>query len=116
AVSALGVWIAWKSSSEDKPTRIVEQRQAIPLTLRGTVQNDGRSLVIEPVEQSHALESLTLTFKGASPILLGSDGKLDASAIDSANALRIVPSAASAGLVAPITSRLRCTALSPSRT
>ena len=24
-VSALGVWIAWKSSSKDGPTRIVEQ-------------------------------------------------------------------------------------------
>ena len=84
AVSAFGVWIAWKSSSEDKPTRVVEQRQAIPLTLRGTVQNDGRTLVIEPVEQSHALESLTLTIKGASPIELGSDGKLDASSVESA--------------------------------
>ena len=31
-VSALGVWIAWKSSSEDKPTRIVEQKSAVPLT------------------------------------------------------------------------------------
>ena len=84
AVSAFGVWIAWKSSSEDKPTRVVEQRQAIPLTLRGSVQNEGRSLVIEPVEQSHALESLTLTIKGASPIELGSDGKLDASSVESA--------------------------------
>jgi len=84
AVSAVGVWIAWKSSNEDKPTRVVEQRQAIPLTLRGTVQNEGRALVIEPVEQSHALESLTLTIKGASPIELGSDGKLDASSVESA--------------------------------
>jgi hypothetical protein len=84
AVSAFGVWIAWKSSSEDKPTRIVEQRQAVPLTLRGTVQNEGRTLIIEPVEQSHALESLTLTIKGASPIELGSDGKLDASSVESA--------------------------------
>ena len=25
-VSALGVWIAWKSSDQDKPTRVVEQR------------------------------------------------------------------------------------------
>ena len=27
-VSALGVWIAWKSSDEDKPTEVVEQRSA----------------------------------------------------------------------------------------
>jgi hypothetical protein len=84
AVSAFGAWIAWKSSGDDKPTRVVEQRQAIPLTLRGTVQDEGRALVIEPIEQSHALESLTLTIKGASPIELGSDGKLDASSVESA--------------------------------
>jgi hypothetical protein len=84
AVSAFGAWIAWKSSSEDKPTRVVEQRQPIPLTLRGTVQDEGRALVIEPIEQSHALESLTLAIKGASPIELGSDGRLDAGSVESA--------------------------------
>lgn len=84
AVSALGVWIAWKSNSDDKPTRIVEQRQAIPLTLRSTAQDDGRRLEIAPFEASHALESLTLTIKGASPIRIGSDGILDASDLESA--------------------------------
>ena len=82
-VSALGVWISWKSSSEDKPTRVVEQRQPIPLTLRGATQNDGRELIISPVESSHALESLTVTMKGASPINLGSDGRLDAGDLES---------------------------------
>ena len=83
-VSALGVWIAWKSSSgEDKPTRIVEQRQAIPLTLRGKAQDDGRRLEITPVESSHALESLILTIKGAAAIQVGSDGVLDASDLES---------------------------------
>ena len=82
-VSAVGVWIAWKSSSNDQPTRIVEQRQPIPLTLRGTVEREGRELVIAPVESSHALESLTLTIPGASPIELGSDGGLDADTVAS---------------------------------
>jgi hypothetical protein len=81
-VSAIGVWIAWKSSSNDQPARVVEQRQPIPLTLRGTVERDGRALVIAPVEQSHALESLTLKVAGASPIELGSDGTLNASDIE----------------------------------
>ena len=80
-VSAIGVWIAWKSSSNDQPTRVVEQRQPIPLTLRGTVERDGRVLVIAPVEQSHALESLTLTIPGAHPVELGSDGNLDADTV-----------------------------------
>ena len=31
----LGLWISWKGSGgDDKPTRVVEQRQPIPLTLR----------------------------------------------------------------------------------
>lgn len=85
-ISALGVWIAWKNSSEDKPTRIVEQRQAIPLTLRGKAENDGRQMVVSPVESSHALESLTVTIKGAPAIEVGSDGELDAS--DVATALK----------------------------
>jgi hypothetical protein len=83
-VSAAGVWIAWKSSSDDKPTRIVEQRQAIPLTLRGRAEDDGRALEITPVESSHALESLTLVIKGASPIQIGSDGTLDAGDVEAA--------------------------------
>jgi len=82
-VSAIGVWIAWKSSSNDKPTRVVEQRQAIPLTLRGTVERDGRELVIAPVESSHALESLMVTIPGAYPIELGSSGELDADTVAS---------------------------------
>jgi hypothetical protein len=83
-VSALGVWIAWKSSSEDRPTRVVEQRQPIPLTLRAKREDDGRRLQISPVESSHALESLRITVPGAAPIEVGSDGELSASDIESA--------------------------------
>jgi hypothetical protein len=83
-VSALGVWIAWKSSNEDKATRVVEQRPAVPLALRGTVDRDGRTLTIMPADPSHALESLTLSIKGASPIDVGSDGRLAASDLEAA--------------------------------
>jgi hypothetical protein len=84
-ISALGVWIAWKSGSHDeKPTRVVEQRQPIPLTLRGTVEREGQQLTIAPVEASHALESVTLTIEGASPIQLGSDGNLSSADLESA--------------------------------
>jgi hypothetical protein len=81
AVSAFGVWVAWKSSSDDKPTRIVEQRQAIPLTLRGKVDDGGRTLEISPVEPGHALEWLKVMINGAS-IEVGSDGRLDASDVE----------------------------------
>jgi len=84
-VSGLGVWISWKSNnSSTGPTRVVEQRQAIPLTLRAAADSDGRQLVITPVEPGHALESVTFTIKAASPIEIGSDGKLAASDVETA--------------------------------
>jgi hypothetical protein len=83
-VSGLGVWIAWKSSNQDKPARVVEQRSAVPLALRGTVDTDGRALTIIPADPSHALESLTVTIRSASPIQVGSDGKLSASDAEAA--------------------------------
>ena len=84
-VSAVGVWISWKSDSGDKgPTTVVEKRQAIPLTLRGKMQSDGRSLEITPVEGSHALQSLTISLPGADAIEVGSDGQLSANDLESA--------------------------------
>jgi hypothetical protein len=83
-VSAAGVWISWKSSGTDKPTRIVEQRPAIPLTLRAKREDDGTRLAISPVEESHALESLKVALPGASPIDVGSDGELNAEDVEPA--------------------------------
>ena len=80
----MGVWISWKSNGEDKSARLVEQHQAIPLTLRARREDDGKSLEISPVEPSHALESLNVTLPGASPIQVGSDGELLASDVESA--------------------------------
>ena len=83
-VSAAGVWISWKSNGNDKPTRIVEQRQSIPLTLRGRREDDGEKLEISPVESTHGLESLTITIPGTSPIEVGGDGVVGASDVASA--------------------------------
>jgi hypothetical protein len=82
-VSALGVWISWKSRDEG-PTKVVEQRQPIPLTLRGKAEDDGRTLEISPVESSHALQSLRVTIAGGKPIEIGSDGQLDARTLQAA--------------------------------
>jgi hypothetical protein len=87
-VSAVGVWIAWQGSKLDKPTRVVEQRAAIPLALRATADSDGRSLTIMPADPSHALQSLKVSIKGASPIDVGSEGRLMASDVDDALAHR----------------------------
>jgi hypothetical protein len=83
-VSALGVWIAWKSSGQEKPTEVVEHKSAVPLALRGTVDRDGRALTISPADPSHALQSLRISIKGATPIEIGSDGRLFASDLQSA--------------------------------
>ncbi len=82
AISALGLWQSWKSG--DQPTTVVEQRRPIALTLRGKAENDGRTLAITPVEQSHALQSLTLKLAGATPINIGSDGELGANDLEHA--------------------------------
>jgi hypothetical protein len=83
-VSAVGVWIAWKSNGQDKPTRVVEQHQPVPLVVRGIPDRDGSTMIIAPVNRDHALESMTVTIKGASPIELGSDGRLSAGDVQSA--------------------------------
>jgi hypothetical protein len=83
-VSGLGVWIAWKNSNEDKTTRVVEQRSAVPLALRGVADSDGRTLTIAPADPSHALEGLTVTPKGGSAIEVGSDGRLAAGDVEAA--------------------------------
>jgi hypothetical protein len=82
-VSAVGVWISWNSNDKDGPTKIVEQRQSVPLTLRARREDDGQRLEISPVESSHALQSLTVTLPGASAISVGSDGELAASDVES---------------------------------
>ena len=83
-VSAIGVWIAWKSSGNDQPTKVVEQRQPIPLTLRGKADRAGRVLEISPVETGHALQSLTVRITDAAPIEIGSDGSLSAGELETA--------------------------------
>jgi hypothetical protein len=81
-VSALGVWIAWKNSGNDQPTRVVEQHQPIPLTLRAKREDDGARLTISPVESSHALEGLTITLPDGASLSVGSDGELNASEVE----------------------------------
>ncbi len=82
-VSAIGVWINWKADNH-KPQQSAEPQHRIALMLHAKIENDGQKLEITPVEPSHALESLTVNLKGASPIEIGSDGELSASDIQSA--------------------------------
>lgn len=77
-LSGLGLWHELNKREEAKV--IVEKPTAIPLALRARAADDGRALEIAPVEDSHALQSLTLAANG-STIALGSDGRLDADAV-----------------------------------
>ena len=80
-ISGLGLWHELRKP-DDKPV-VVEKQASIPLRLRGHPVDEGRSLEITPVEQSHSLQSLTIT-AGNSKIELGSDGELGAKAVENA--------------------------------
>lgn len=82
-ISALGLWNSWQEGKKG-PTEVVEKSRSIPLVLRGKAEDGGRRLAITPVEASHALESLVLTFPGGKTVELGDDGDLAASAVESA--------------------------------
>jgi hypothetical protein len=85
-ISGLGLWHEWRRSDQPKPatTTVIEKREPIPLALRARAEDDGKRLVIAPIESTHALQSLTLTVTGSEPISVGSDGVLNASAIERA--------------------------------
>ena len=81
-LSGLGLWHEW-NKRDDGPKVVIEKPTAIPLALRGRVTGDGKALEISPIEDSHALQSLTLT-AGSAKIELGSDGELSAGALEDA--------------------------------
>jgi hypothetical protein len=80
-LSGLGLWHEWNRREEAKV--VIEKPVTIPLTLRGRVTDDGRRLEIQPVEDGHALQSLTITAVGLK-IELGSDGELSAGDLEDA--------------------------------
>jgi len=81
-LSGLGVWREW-SKPDDKAVVVEKEPSAIPLALRGRVQDNGRAIEITPIEEGHALESLTIRIAGKA-IELGSDGRLSAGDVEDA--------------------------------
>ena len=85
-LSALGLWNSWRSG-EDKPAAVVVDRapKPIPLVLRGTLADDGKVIRLAPLEDSHALDTLTLT--AAAPAkgtaTFGSEPMLSAEMVES---------------------------------
>ena len=84
-ISGLGLWNSWRNS-EDKPAAVVVDRASkpIPLVLRGTVADEGKVIRLAPLEDSHALDTLTLTAlapaKGTASF--GSEPMLSASMVE----------------------------------
>jgi hypothetical protein len=83
-VSALGLWNSWRGDDRPGPTEVVEKKAAVALVLRGRVEDDGERLVIEPVEATHALDSLRFVFASGKTIETGSNGMLSAGEVQDA--------------------------------
>lgn len=81
AISALGLWKTWQDEPQ-KPV-LVEKQATVPLTLRGIARKDGRSLLVEPVEAGHSLDSASLAF-GSIKLELAGNAELDASDLERA--------------------------------
>ena len=85
AISGLALWNSWRSGDREIAEIIGEKAPQVPLALRGTVEDKGKSLSLAPVEKDHALEELTVTAvppaKGSAPF--GSDPMIAAALIES---------------------------------
>ncbi len=83
-ISGLGLWNSWKGDDKQGPTEVVEKKAAVPLVLRGRVEDEGERLVIAPVEQTHALDSLKLAFASGKAVETGSNATLSAGEVQDA--------------------------------
>ncbi len=81
-LSGLALWNSW--GRDDRPAPVIEKVRAIPLALRGSVDDGGKVIRLAPVEPGHALESLTVTAvapaKGSAPF--GGDPMVSAALIE----------------------------------
>ena len=80
-ISGLGLWNNWRTE-QTGPTEIVEKKVAVPLVLRGTVEDEGKKLVIAPVDPGHALDSLRIDIAGGKSVETGTDGAVSANDIE----------------------------------
>ena len=85
AISGLALWNSWRSGDKEIAEIVEEKVPQVPLALRGTVEDKGKSLRLAPAEDDHALEELTITAvspaEGSAPF--GSDPMLSAALIES---------------------------------
>ena len=80
-ISGLALWNSWGGKDRDEKAVIEQDAKPIPLALKGRVEDDGKLLVLSPVESGHALDSLTLTANGHE-VSAGSDGRISAAEVE----------------------------------
>ena len=84
AISGLALWNSWRGGDKEIAEIVGEKAPQVPLALRGTVEDKGKSLRLAPVEDNHALEEITITAeapaKGSAPF--GSDPLVSAALIE----------------------------------
>ena len=80
-ISALALWTSWRGGREAETKLEAPADKPIPLALRGQVEDDGKRIVIAPVESGHALDSLQLS-ANTSSVAVASDGVLSASDVE----------------------------------
>ena len=85
AISGLALWNSWRAGDKEIAEIVGEKVPQVPLALRGTVEDKGKSLRLAPVEEDHALEELTLTAQApaSGSASFGSDPMVSASLIES---------------------------------
>jgi hypothetical protein len=76
-ISGLGLYNSWQNGKTG-PTEVIERKVAVPFVLRGTVEDEGRSIRLAPADEAHSLDSLSLAFPGGTTVAVGSDGLLEA--------------------------------------
>jgi hypothetical protein len=82
AISGLALWNSW-GKGDDKPV-VVKEEKAIPLVLRGKVEDGGKAIRLTPLEDSHALEDVTIAAAkpGSGSASFGSEPVLSAAGIE----------------------------------
>lgn len=85
AISGLALWNSWRGGDKEIAEIVSDKVPRVPLALRGTVEDKGKSLRLAPVEADHSLEELTISAQppasGSAPF--GSDPMVSAALIES---------------------------------
>ncbi len=83
-LSGLGLWNNWRTG-DDKPAVVVDRApKPIALVLRGTVEDEGKTMRLSPLEDGHAIDQLTISAvpPGKGKASFGSDPMLSAALVE----------------------------------